>query len=143
MRPDGTKTQTQPDGSRLVVHPNGNKVQTSADGTKQEVGGGKSTTNSTDLFLPRPDGRRRQTDADGIVVDVFVDGSYVQTNPDGTKHELRRRLQIPASEGYANRIDPESGSIARIVKAASDLTPVAKPHVENYYDDASGAWYQI
>jgi hypothetical protein len=94
-------------------------------------------------------------------VDVAPDGGRIQTNADGIKHEVRADGSMfqHLTDGSIIEIDPKSRNVLRITRApsaatdttvaaasaaasAAATTPAADAHIQNHYDDASGAWYE-
>eukprot|EP00658_Telonema_sp_P-2_P024575 TRINITY_DN19876_c0_g1_i2.p1 TRINITY_DN19876_c0_g1~~TRINITY_DN19876_c0_g1_i2.p1 ORF type:complete len:251 (-),score=38.78 TRINITY_DN19876_c0_g1_i2:1-753(-) len=106
---DGSKLQTNPDGSTITSYPSGNKVQRMANGIFISQYSDQSSLQvdpdgreirkwpTGELEVSQPDGTiirvdsngvKRTTYANGVSIESNKDGSKVQTNSDGSQIEL-------------------------------------------------------
>mmetsp|Transcript_20314 Transcript_20314/g.62583 ORF Transcript_20314/g.62583 Transcript_20314/m.62583 type:complete len:127 (+) Transcript_20314:227-607(+) len=73
---DGSKIQSNLNGTTIEISPDGTRVQTNSDGT---------------IITSKPDGSKLQENPDGKKIETTVDGEQIQTNKDGSTIVLKSK----------------------------------------------------
>jgi len=137
---DGSKVQTNPDGSSIVSYPNGNKVQRMANGIVITEFKDRSTLQVDPdgrQIRKWPDGRLQITQSDGTLITMGADGVKHTQHPNGVSIESRPDGTKVQSNVDGSRIELQPDRTKFIYKTDGSML-ISYPNGDKVLQSAEG-----